>query len=330
MSGINSLLLHVAVITPVCQYLLTSPKFPRPRNFIFAAFFLAAVALAGEASEWSSRPSNHYRVLGVSRSSSGAELKAAFRSVSLKFHPDKNKAPEAVSIFQSAQEAYETLSDAETRRVYDRWGPEVAKDPRLRAQAARGDGEMMHLAGFYVSWAVLTYLMTLGKARASGRTWSFVGLIVCAFLEFQMLTQSWEPLQFLSMTTPFEKVALLRAVYPSFMHGCILLSQFTYVDLESLQLQLLGAVLASNEALQRQLAHVLLCVDRKGGAAVLQDQASADGGRGAEGLSVAQRMARSHAAQQRVAEAQQQKQKGGFPSWMVMVGLYVLFNYVLK
>jgi hypothetical protein len=47
MSGLNSLLLHVVVITPVCQYLLTSPKFPKPRNFIFAVAFLAAVALAG-------------------------------------------------------------------------------------------------------------------------------------------------------------------------------------------------------------------------------------------------------------------------------------------
>ena len=77
----------MVVITPVCQYILTSGKFPRPRNFLFAVFFLAAVAVAGEWAEWSARPPNFYRLLDVDRGASPAEIKKSYREASLKFHP---------------------------------------------------------------------------------------------------------------------------------------------------------------------------------------------------------------------------------------------------
>jgi len=62
---------------------------------------------------------NFYEVLGVSNEASESDIKKAYRSLSLKYHPDRNPNDEAKSIFQSISEAYETLSDPSKRNQYD-------------------------------------------------------------------------------------------------------------------------------------------------------------------------------------------------------------------
>ncbi len=64
-----------------------------------------------------------YEVLGVSRQSSGDEIKKAFRKLARELHPDVNtEDPHAEEKFTAAAEAYEILSDPERRSVYDRYG----------------------------------------------------------------------------------------------------------------------------------------------------------------------------------------------------------------
>ncbi len=63
---------------------------------------------------------DHYTVLGVHPTrSTEAEIKKAYRKLALKYHPDKNKDPAAVSVFQEVTNAYSVLSDKTTRRKYD-------------------------------------------------------------------------------------------------------------------------------------------------------------------------------------------------------------------
>jgi DnaJ-class molecular chaperone len=63
---------------------------------------------------------NHYETLGVSNEATDIEIKKAYRSLSLKYHPDRNNnSEEATAKFQKINEAYETLSDENKRMQYN-------------------------------------------------------------------------------------------------------------------------------------------------------------------------------------------------------------------
>jgi len=66
---------------------------------------------------------DYYKVLGVNRDADDKELKAYYRKLALKFHPDRNPGnKEAEEKFKEASEAYEVLRDPQKRNIYDQFG----------------------------------------------------------------------------------------------------------------------------------------------------------------------------------------------------------------
>jgi curved DNA-binding protein len=86
-----------------------------------------------------------YDILGVSRDASQEDIQRAYRRLARTYHPDVNKDPAAEDRFKDISEAYDVLSDPQTRRRYDAFGPDFRQVPedvdpetwRARAGAGR-------------------------------------------------------------------------------------------------------------------------------------------------------------------------------------------------
>jgi len=62
--------------------------------------------------------------LGVSKDCSEEDLKKAYKKLALKFHPDKNRAPQATDAFKKISTAFACLSNPDKKRIYDQHGTE--------------------------------------------------------------------------------------------------------------------------------------------------------------------------------------------------------------
>ncbi len=86
-----------------------------------------------------------YEALGVPRTAGQEEIQRAYRKLARSYHPDVNKDPGAEDRFKEIAEAYAVLSDPETRKRYDAFGPDFRQvpegvDPETWARARAGAG----------------------------------------------------------------------------------------------------------------------------------------------------------------------------------------------
>src|SRR5258708_19711674 len=89
---------------------------------------------------------DYYKILGVEPGAGEAEIKASYRRLARKYHPDVSKEAGAEEQFKSVNEAYEVLRDAKKRAAYDQLrtrgykpGEEFPPPPDF-CQAYRGPG----------------------------------------------------------------------------------------------------------------------------------------------------------------------------------------------
>ena len=62
--------------------------------------------------------------MGISKNADDIIIKKAYKKLALKFHPDKNRAPQATDAFKKVSQAFACLSDPAKRKMYDEHGSE--------------------------------------------------------------------------------------------------------------------------------------------------------------------------------------------------------------
>ena len=92
---------------------------------------------------------DYYEVLGVERGVDEATLKSTFRTLARKLHPDVSAEPDAEDRFREVAEAYEVLSDPDTRQRYDRFGHDGLSRSGYRSGAGSADDLSSFVTSFF-------------------------------------------------------------------------------------------------------------------------------------------------------------------------------------
>jgi curved DNA-binding protein CbpA len=100
---------------------------------------------------------NYYRLLRVESAADEATIKAAFRRLALRYHPDRAGNSRAARRFREIREAYEVLSDPEKRRAYDEvYRAQTALRPVMGGLEVRSEAQSrVGSAGFRIALDVL-------------------------------------------------------------------------------------------------------------------------------------------------------------------------------
>ncbi|XP_072027424.1 dnaJ homolog subfamily B member 9-like [Amphiura filiformis] len=83
---------------------------------------------------------DYYQLLGIERGATDRQIKRAFRKLAVKYHPDKNKDPDAEKIFVDIAKAYEVLQDPEKRKQYDQLGHSAFEEQETKFGSGGGAG----------------------------------------------------------------------------------------------------------------------------------------------------------------------------------------------
>jgi hypothetical protein len=119
---------------------------------------------------------DHYAVLGVARTATKAEVKAAYRAKARELHPDVNPNPAAVEQFKEMSRAYDVLHDDVTRAQYDRSIPDEPPASRGNRSAAgqsatnQSATNMAEETAFVFVCNKVVQAMSLEEARQRGRS----------------------------------------------------------------------------------------------------------------------------------------------------------------
>ena len=119
---------------------------------------------------------DYYKVLDVARNASEEEIKKSYRRLAMKFHPDRNPGDkEAEDKFKEAKEAYEILSDAQRRAIYDQHGHAGIDATRQGAGAGGGPGGFAGAEAFGDIFGDVFGDIFGGGRRGGARNQSFRG-----------------------------------------------------------------------------------------------------------------------------------------------------------
>ncbi|KAI9914013.1 hypothetical protein PsorP6_006520 [Peronosclerospora sorghi] len=167
---------------------------------------------------------NFYNVIGVTRDSSSADIKRAFRQRSVELHPDENKSPTATEESNRLRLAFDIIGDVNKRPLYDLFGENAMNKDLWSMQIEALVGSLT----FYAIWTVLTFVLTLSEKAQEARAWSLASGVLCFILELNF-------------------IYVMHSVFPPFLNGCRAIGGYFHDDLARENFALSIELLKSNQ-----------------------------------------------------------------------------------
>lgn len=141
-----------------------------------------------------------YTALGVNPTSPDREIKAKFRRLAARFHPDKVRtsnggtpSTDVEAAFVHLKLAHDTLLDPAKRFAYDRFGPGVVRVQRPGLKTIRDyvDAGLRSLAPEYVKGALMLIVLNYFWLPKWGQFWRYLAISSLAYLELYFMTHDW-------------------------------------------------------------------------------------------------------------------------------------------
>ncbi|TDH69417.1 hypothetical protein CCR75_002853 [Bremia lactucae] len=217
---------------------------------------LAVPALALSVPMWYwPRERNVYELLSMSRMESNynwSQKYAFYR----KLYQEGSISPEA---WREIDMAYDKIYNAQSRYVYDFWGPDHNEMSLTEM--------IVHVGLFYVLWIAIIYTVTTPKAAQAASKLSYVALVMMLAIEVTILLNQFDPviMEVSPYTTPHESVLWCHRFFPIIVFAVVLIKRVFYLDLDKQHQRVLIHMLEKNIETMEELQNLtpLLVPKRK-------------------------------------------------------------------
>ena len=133
-------LFQIFVIIPLVTH-ITHHRFSTKAIKLLACLGIIAVFLSIQMAIFFTKEKKEsiYNIMGITRDTPSSKVRKAFRNASLKYHPDKNKSPEALTIYHSLNDIVDILKDEDKKEFYDYYG--VKQYDEVKKPTAMGSSD---------------------------------------------------------------------------------------------------------------------------------------------------------------------------------------------
>eukprot|EP00916_Digyalum_oweni_P014370 GHVL01023603.1.p1 GENE.GHVL01023603.1~~GHVL01023603.1.p1 ORF type:complete len:350 (-),score=39.46 GHVL01023603.1:350-1399(-) len=271
----NDILFHLVIVGPIVRYLINlGYKYTKSK---FWGLALAVIFLGIIAYYECRRQPNLFDILEIpqhqQKNALTKDIKAAFKKISLKTHPDKHlDDPLAHDRYIIVKNAHEILQNDVHRSNYIRFGDFHGPNDETPLSDDNFSVVMTVSATQYLTLLIIGLMFSYSKEQMLARQMILLYLAAVFCLEIQMRftkndsTLDWVPMfgDFLV----FEKIVMFRSVFPSVLNIAMVVSSCLYTDQDSITIQLLQETITSNLKLVKHHVDLFNIVDLRTSAPV--------------------------------------------------------------
>ncbi|CAA9987461.1 DNAJ-like molecular chaperone protein, putative [Plasmodium knowlesi strain H] len=240
---LNDIIFQV-IIASFGVTIVNSDKIKFLQKFRYAIYVLILSFLLYKGVPW--KRENYYTYLNITPNATKQEIQTAYRQAAKIYHPDKNPDESADSAFIKLKQAYDVLTDDTRRSNYNRFGDYKNGEVDDNTATLLICLSLVQHTMFFIIGYFLSYPRKLVFARQIFLVYNIASF--CFELQFRFIeddtTFDWLPS--IGYLLPYEKIKLLRMLFPIVFFISICAAAYTYTDRNATLIYLMRSILATN------------------------------------------------------------------------------------